>query len=405
MPPSVYQRSAWRNSNPQAAFAGLQTSALHSQDVDMDFDDGDADATADAVVANARLGTVSMVLPPGGSNAHMVADIVHLSADRRIARAQGNAARGITIDTTTDSLALAYLSHGEAHLELVVADAHMSDVDEVAPRSATELRRSTRTTKPSGSSALSSVTGPSTRSGSRTKSGGQKVAATPRWRVMLGAASRDEIAAVSAAALSVSQLRNSATEIIEGIPTWGHGASSLLGVYIKLSQLGLSSGTLPLARTAPQPICVWFSRENGRRITPAVLAACDKTYGKTLRKWIGDQAPAPATQDDPDTTLSPQAKWASFAVNGPRGLCLVVVGLVIWRAYMDSIRKTTDKDLQTWATAVADVTDIFHRILDDFAPPAHSDDGDGEVAGPSVVKRRRVAAPSTRGRKRSVKRS
>jgi hypothetical protein len=403
MPPSVYHRLAWRNDNPRTALSSLETSALHGPNTEMDTDEMDADTPDDAVFADARSVMVSMALPADGISAHMVADTIQLSSDRRTARAQGGAARGVTIDTATGSLALAYIREGEAHLELAIADGHGSDMDQDPPPPATQLRRSGRfSSKPADSSAPSSSV---PRTSLRIRPGGSRVVATPRWRVMLGDASPDDIAMVTAEALATTQLRNSATHIIDGIQTWGHGAVSLVVSYIKLSQLRLSAGNLPLARACPQPITAWLARGNTRRVTPAVLDMCDKSFGKTLHKWIKEQVPVIPTHDDSDPPPSAETKWEGFAVDGPRGLCLIVIGLLIWRSHIDVLNKTSVKDLQSWATVLAEVTDIFRRVLNDFDPPAHSDDGEGEVAGPSTVKRRRVTASAVRQPKRRTKKA
>jgi hypothetical protein len=388
LPPNVLHRLAWRTSNPSDALRNLRGTTLHEPMSDVDFSNVDS--------GSATAQTVSMVTPPGGI-AHVVADEVHTSSDRRSATAHGPNARGLSLAPESGSLALVWLEGGEAHCELSAMDD-----DPPAPLPAAEPRRSARTrthslvcaappsppvASTSRSASSTTVTAPRARASLRTtarmSTGGK---ALSKWVDALKYPSNDEVEAAQLQRLTKTSLRNCTKIVVAEAADWGRGLLKLMDLFCVFSSSAFPDAPLPYCAERPAQMNVFITRN--RCLMPSVVSSCDNTFGVSFRNWW--LALQPQQREPLLGNIPSHVDWTPIACGGSKGLSLVIAGLLMWRREMAIINKESNKDLRPWAEMIIDVTMVLERILLDLALSSSDND---DPRGASVSKRHKSLAP------------
>jgi hypothetical protein len=150
---------------------------------------------------------------------------------------------------------------------------------------------------------------------------------------------------------------------------WGHAMSNIMALGIHLESMddwpvsGLSVDFHP----RPTQISVFLDHQ--RQFHPDVFRDMDPTvYLAQLWAWWKELQPATrraslVVNPDIPNAVSANLNFALLQVRGPKGFCLIIIGLMIGRIHLEALPSATYMEYVEWCKLALDVMAVLKAML------------------------------------------
>jgi hypothetical protein len=174
---------------------------------------------------------------------------------------------------------------------------------------------------------------------------------------------------ITAATLSITPYRSITKAILFMGGRWGHAMSNILalGIYLESMDDWPVSGLSIDFHPRPPQISIFLDRQ--RQFHPDVFRDMDPAiYLSQLWAWWKELQPAMRRGSLVVSPDSPNAVPANLdltllRVRGPKGFCLIIIGLMIGRIHLEALPSATYIEYVEWCKLALDVMNVLEAML------------------------------------------